>query len=278
VPSFVCAHLTAHAANLAARISDYRHIVGSLLFPPLPCSSSGTPTTIYSTSHLFFFGDLNFRLALPPTSPYAGPSNLQHLEATLDTQSGREELREFDQLLQERKKCTVFQGLREFDFWGFKCSYKFRIGEVDKYRFVLPLQRAVRVLIRDPFPCIDLADRECQLGLTGFCTQPTLIRQIPRIAPASPICCILLSHHTLLQIMCVEILQLSFLEKEIDLSPRNLSSHSYSFRLRPRLHHRITPSRCFPFLLTSPRDQIPLPRSRGIPGVCLTGSSVSSGG
>ncbi|KAH9981322.1 skeletal muscle/kidney enriched inositol 5-phosphatase [Lactifluus volemus] len=133
VYTFVCAHLTAHAANLAARISDYRHIVGSLLFPPLPCSSSGTPTTIYSTSHLFFFGDLNFRLALPPTSPYAGPSNLQHLEATLDTQSGREELREFDQLLQERKKCTVFQGLREFDFWGFKCSYKFRIGEVDKY-------------------------------------------------------------------------------------------------------------------------------------------------
>jgi hypothetical protein len=278
VPSFVCAHLTAHAAKLAARISDYRHIVGSLLFPPLPYSSSSAPTTIYSTSHLFFFGDLNFRLALPPTSPYTGPANFQHLEATVDTQSGREELKEFDQLLQEWRKRTVFQGLRESNFWAFKCSYKFRIGEVDKYMFVLSLQCAVHVLILDPFPRIDLADRERQLGLTGFYTQPTLIRQIPRMAPASPICCILLSHHTLLRIMCVQVFQFSFLEKEIDLSPRNLLSHSYSFRLPPRLHHRITPSRCFPFLLTLPRDQIPLPGSRGIPGVCLTGSSVSSGG
>lgn len=215
MPSFVCAHLTAHAVNLAARISDYHHIIGSLLFPPLPYSSSRAPTTIYSTSHLFFFGDLNFRLALPPTSPYIGPANFQHLEATLDTQSGREELKDFDQLLQEWRKCTVFQGLRESDFWAFKCSYKFRIGEVDKYRFVLSPQCAVHVLILDPFPRIDLADRERQLGLTGFCTQPTLIRQIPRMAPVSLICCILLSHHTLLQTMCVEIFQCFFWKKKL---------------------------------------------------------------
>jgi hypothetical protein len=219
VRSFVCAHLTAHDTNVAARISDYHHIVGSLLFPPLPGSSSGASTTIYSTSHLFFFGDLNFRLALPPTSPYAGRANFQHIEAALDTQSGREELKELDQLLQERRKRTVLQGLREGDFWAFKCSYKFRIGEVDKYRFVPSPKCAIHVLILDPFPCIDLADRERQLGLTGFCTAPTPILQIPWMTPASPIFCTLLSHHTPPRIMCVLILLFSLPEKENDLSP-----------------------------------------------------------
>ena len=136
IPRFVCAHLTAHDYNLASRISDYHYIAGSLLFPPLPGSPSGTSTTMFSTSHLFFLGDLNFRLDLPPTSPYAGRANVHRVEAALDTQSGREELKEFDQLLQERRKHTVFHGFRESEFWAFKCSYKFKIGEVDKYRFV----------------------------------------------------------------------------------------------------------------------------------------------
>ena len=95
---------------------------------------------MYSTSHLFFLGDLNFRLALPETNSYAGGANIERLEAALDTQSGREELKEFDQLLQERRQGTVFQGFREGEFWSFKCSYKFKIGEVDKYRFVKALQ------------------------------------------------------------------------------------------------------------------------------------------
>lgn len=91
---------------------------------------------MYSTSHLFFLGDLNFRLALPQTNPYAGRANFERIEAALNTQPGREELKEFDELLQERRKGTVFQGFREGEFWSFKCSYKFKIGEVDKYRFV----------------------------------------------------------------------------------------------------------------------------------------------
>ncbi|KAF8275049.1 inositol polyphosphate phosphatase [Lactarius quietus] len=131
--TFVCAHLTAYENKRAARIADFHHIVGSLLFSPLPGSPSGAPTTLYSTSHLFFLGDLNFRLALPRTNPYAGRANFESIEAALDTQTGREELKEFDELLQERRKGTVFQGFREGEFWSFKCSYKFKIGEVDKY-------------------------------------------------------------------------------------------------------------------------------------------------
>jgi len=122
VYTFVCAHLTAHDHNVQARVSDYRHIVRSLLFPPLPGFPKGASTTMYSTSHLFFLGDLNFRLALPPTGPYAGRENAHRVEAALDTQSGREELKEFDQLLQEKRQRTVFQGLREGEFWSFKCS------------------------------------------------------------------------------------------------------------------------------------------------------------
>ena len=160
---FACAHLTPHEHRLPHRIADYNHIVGSLLFPPLPTSPpssrkpSTAPTTIYDTSHLFFFGDLNFRLDLPETHSLHGPNNHNALVSALDSESKREELKEYDQLMIERKKSTVFVGLREGEFWKFKvcvprlilqatiragfidpllvqCTYKYGVGEVDKYR------------------------------------------------------------------------------------------------------------------------------------------------
>jgi hypothetical protein len=159
---FVCAHLAAHERKLAQRIADHNHIVGSLVFPPLPThpstagESSTAPTTIYDTSHLFFFGDLNFRLDLPETHPLHGPNNLHDLASALDSEDKRGELKEYDQLRVERKKGTAFVGLREGEFWKFKvclprsirattsggftdvfvpqCTYKYEIGEVDKYR------------------------------------------------------------------------------------------------------------------------------------------------
>ncbi|KAH9857133.1 Endonuclease/exonuclease/phosphatase [Lenzites betulinus] len=134
VYTFVCAHLTAHAPKLANRIDDYNHIVGSLLFPPLPASESSAPTTMFSTSHLFFFGDLNFRLALPPTHAFAAREQLPALAQALATEDGRVALKEYDQLVVERDvKGTVFQGFREGEFWHFKCSYKYRLGKVDEY-------------------------------------------------------------------------------------------------------------------------------------------------
>lgn len=132
--SFVCAHLTAHEPNLAYRIADYNHIVSCLLFPPLPSSDSSSLTTIYSTSHLFFLGDLNFRLVLPATHSLSGITKRQQFLEALKKEEVREELKEFDQLLTERRKGTVFVGLRECEFWKFKCSYKYNLGDVDKYR------------------------------------------------------------------------------------------------------------------------------------------------
>lgn len=100
--------------------------MGSLVFPPLTISPSSsrkpstTPTTIYDTSHLFFFGDLNFRLELPEAHPLHGPDNHGSLVSALDIESKREELKEYDQLRVEQKKGSVLVGLREGDFWKFK--------------------------------------------------------------------------------------------------------------------------------------------------------------
>ncbi|EMD38292.1 hypothetical protein CERSUDRAFT_104892 [Gelatoporia subvermispora B] len=131
VYTFVCAHLVAHAHHLEWRKRNFHHIVSTLLFPPLPGSSSNAPTTIYSTSHLFFFGDLNFRLAFPSDSDH--PANILR---TLSHEDTRETLKQYDQLVIERDvNQSIFAGLREGDFWKFKCSYKYKLGEVDRYDF-----------------------------------------------------------------------------------------------------------------------------------------------
>lgn len=128
----MCAHLTAYENRLEHRLADYRHIVGTLLFPPIS-PNSNTPSTIYSTSHLFFLGDLNFRLHIPVLHPFSSPITIKQV---IDDENAREQLKEFDQLLVEHRKGTVFVGLREGQFWKFKCSYKYLHGEVDKYRCV----------------------------------------------------------------------------------------------------------------------------------------------
>jgi hypothetical protein len=138
-PSFVCAHLTAHAENLASRIADWHHIVGSLLFPaPAPADKGkGKPTTLYDTSHLFVLGDLNFRVVVPPEHPLKGAASAVVGQA-LTAESEREALKEYDQLLLERRNpaSRAFVGLREGEFWRFKCSYKYQLGQVDAYRCV----------------------------------------------------------------------------------------------------------------------------------------------
>jgi len=51
----------------------------------------------------------------------------------LNSESTREELKEYDQLLVERRKGNAFIGLKDGEFWKFQCSYKYKLGEVDKY-------------------------------------------------------------------------------------------------------------------------------------------------
>ncbi|KAL4067901.1 Endonuclease/exonuclease/phosphatase [Scleroderma citrinum] len=130
--TFVCAHLTAHEPNLAYRIANYNHIVRTLLFSPSSSDTCQTPTTMYSTSHLFFFGDLNFRVSMP-SSETNGRRPPEEVWSMLKDEKTRETLKEYDQLTNARRNGQVFVGLKEGPFWTFKCTYKYKLGEVDKY-------------------------------------------------------------------------------------------------------------------------------------------------
>jgi hypothetical protein len=46
----------------------------------------------------------------------------------------RDSLREYDQLINERRNGRVFIGLREGPFWTFKCTYKYVLGDIDKHK------------------------------------------------------------------------------------------------------------------------------------------------
>jgi hypothetical protein len=119
---------------LQQRIADYKHIVGSLLFPPVSSAGSSKTSTLYETSHLFLLGDLNFRVVLPESHPLYVKQKTAEISRAMDSEKSREELKEFDQLTIEKRKGNIFIGLQEGDFWKFKCSYKYELGEVDKYR------------------------------------------------------------------------------------------------------------------------------------------------
>jgi len=130
--TFVNCHLTPHDHKVQARIADWRHIVSTLLFDD-PRSAAGTPSTLYDTSHLFVFGDMNFRMALPATHPLAPSRDVSQLTKALSSQHARAELKEYDQLTNEQRLGNVFVGLREGSFWNFQPSYKYVVGEIDKY-------------------------------------------------------------------------------------------------------------------------------------------------
>ncbi|KAF8965191.1 inositol polyphosphate phosphatase [Flammula alnicola] len=130
--TFVNCHLTPFDHKLKQRLADYEHIVERLIFSP---SSQATeiPSTIYDTSHLFLLGDLNFRLDIPKEHSLFYKRFSPEFSQAIESEQTREELKEFDQLTIERRKGNAFVGLREGDFWKFKCSYKCKLGEVDKY-------------------------------------------------------------------------------------------------------------------------------------------------
>ncbi|KAF8136748.1 Endonuclease/exonuclease/phosphatase [Boletus edulis] len=131
--TFVCAHLTAHETHLKHRIADYHHIVRTLLFPAPPSFPEQPLTTMYTTSHLFFLGDLNFRVSVPPSHPLRTASRREEALSMLTDEKTREALKEYDQLINEHRNGRVFIGLREAPFWTFKCTYKYVLGEIDKY-------------------------------------------------------------------------------------------------------------------------------------------------
>lgn len=78
---------------------------------------------MYSTSHLFTFGDFNFRISFPKDHEFSGKNQRPAVLEALSTEEGRERLKEYDQLTVAQKTGKVFQGLKEGDFWKFKVCY-----------------------------------------------------------------------------------------------------------------------------------------------------------
>ncbi|TFK76344.1 DNase I-like protein [Pluteus cervinus] len=130
--TFVCAHLTAHDHKVAQRVADYNHIAQTLLFGPVE-PTSRAPSTMFSTTHLFYFGDLNFRLQFPETHPMSVICRTKEFAGALDDEIKREEIKDCDQLVNVMKDGRAFADFHEGQFWKFKCSYKYQLGEVDKY-------------------------------------------------------------------------------------------------------------------------------------------------
>lgn len=71
---------------------------------------------------------------MPKTHPLAERLKGTQIAETLNSESMREQLKEHDQLLIERRKRSCFNCLKEGEFWKFQCSYKYELGKVDKYK------------------------------------------------------------------------------------------------------------------------------------------------
>lgn len=142
---FVCAHFHANRENIDKRNADFQTIVDSASFPPNPNASGKRPSVAptkgrdevvrpYSLStreknknivlnilhheHIFWFGDLNYRIA----------SELDDIEVFEIVQTGNWlSLRAKDQLNIERDKGNVFQNFEEGPL-KFPPTYKYQPG------------------------------------------------------------------------------------------------------------------------------------------------------
>lgn len=158
VYTFLNAHLTAHLPNYERRAQDWADIISSMLFPPLPGSKSKTHSTIYDSTHLFFFGDLNFRLDVPKSL------DRPDFERMARTVEGRKQLLQYDQLVRAQRESRI-PLMNEAPLWDFQPTYKFLLKHVDKYRYVhvYRLPMSVPELGRT-------ANSAFQHGQTAFCT------------------------------------------------------------------------------------------------------------
>lgn len=175
VLTFVCAHLAAHDHNVARRQQDYANIVSRLAFSPdtvLPipvdnpavgsalkpadvkqpkkqyANQTSAPKersaqaldsntySMYNCSHVFFFGDLNYRIGVNtrphPKSDLPSTFTLTSAQVRDGVQNEKWSLlANYDQLSIERLSGRALQGLTELplDWARFAPSYKYTVFE-----------------------------------------------------------------------------------------------------------------------------------------------------
>ncbi|KNZ59807.1 hypothetical protein VP01_165g4 [Puccinia sorghi] len=125
VLTFVNAHLAAHDAGILERNRNYQTIVNRLLFE--------NKHTIYDTSHLFFMGDLNYRISLTPLLT----SNLNPMSKEILAQAIQEDRHsclfpEHDTLSHQHSARNVLVGLREAPI-TFKPTYKYKLDAGNQF-------------------------------------------------------------------------------------------------------------------------------------------------
>lgn len=99
-------------------------------------SRQGQYATIYDSTHLFLFGDLNFRLTKPGADHLKTSglvtTDVLHLN---DSIAGRRELKQHDQLSRAQNEGKAFLGLREGELEQFPLTYKYVTGTLNTYRY-----------------------------------------------------------------------------------------------------------------------------------------------
>lgn len=114
--AFIGAHLTAHYKSVDERNNDIKEIFNAINTKKL--------NNIYEYEHIFFFGDLNYRI-----------SRLRKDIINDINKFGLHRLWSYDQLYREMTNNGLLSGFKE-EFLLFKPTYKFDIGTRNKYSLV----------------------------------------------------------------------------------------------------------------------------------------------
>ncbi|BGP54057.1 hypothetical protein JCM8202v2_001629 [Rhodotorula sphaerocarpa] len=127
--TFVSAHFAAHQDEDEARSNDWRNVVRRLVL-----QDGSRETQLFDTGHLFFCGDLNYRISL--TSPTrldrkAVSDDVGQLARSPSDAPPSPRLLAQDQLRQEQQRGVTLHHLREGEI-TFPPTYKYKPGSRDE--------------------------------------------------------------------------------------------------------------------------------------------------
>jgi len=142
VLGFVNSHLAAHQPKAKRRNKDVKDILGGVKFGPWQGDA------IHNCHHVFYMGDLNYRVDYGDQGDEESPSPEQHAEMVgLVSEGNLDPLLKGDQLLREKKEGCVFYNWKEGDI-KFRPTFKVKVGEDLTYNIKRSPAWCDRVLYR----------------------------------------------------------------------------------------------------------------------------------
>lgn len=136
--SIVVVHFAPHPQNVELRIRNYARLSSYLRFPSQPLS--GTRLPLYSqlddSDHVFFLGDINYRLGETTAgAPPAKDELVTLIQRLADEGQGWSGLTKWDTLSMLQSQGKTLGGFLEAKI-DFAPTYKKVVGKVGEYRFV----------------------------------------------------------------------------------------------------------------------------------------------